>query len=209
MIRINLLAEGKGKKGKSAPSVRASVPTEAPSIVLVAIVIAVIGLAGNGYYYWMLNHDHEVLVKEMAAAEAENRRLSQVKVRYQEAEKEKEAYRKRVDVIDQLRANQSGPVTLLAMIGDTVNATDAVWLSSMKEEGTTVNLQGMALSASAVANLMSNLQKGGYFKSVEIKETFQDDSVKDLQAFQFTLVCERTQPSAPAPTTTQPAPSKS
>jgi hypothetical protein len=26
---------------------------------------------------------------------------------------------------------------------------------------------------------------------VEIKETFQDDSIKDMQAFQFTLTCEK------------------
>jgi Tfp pilus assembly protein PilN len=48
----------------------------------------------------------------------------------------------------------------------------------------------MALSADAVANLISNLQKTGYFKNIEIKETFQDESVKDMQAFQFELTCE-------------------
>ena len=26
---------------------------------------------------------------------------------------------------------------------------------------------------------------------VEIKETFQDDQIKDMQAFQFTLTCEK------------------
>ena len=45
-------------------------------------------------------------------------------------------------------------------------------------------------SADAVANLISNLQKTGYFKNIEIKETFQDESVKDMQAFQFELTCE-------------------
>ena len=41
-------------------------------------------------------------------------------------------YKRRVDVIDQLRANQTGPVNLLAMIGETVNGTEAVWLNSMQ-----------------------------------------------------------------------------
>jgi len=63
----------------------------------------------------------------------------------------------------------------------------------MKEEGNNINLDGMALSPSAVANLMRNLEKTGYFKSVEMKETFQDDQVKDIQAFQFTLTCEKAQ----------------
>jgi len=49
----------------------------------------------------------------------------------------------------------------------------------------------MALTPDAVANLISNLQKTGYFRNVEIKETIQDDTVKDMQAFQFTLTCEK------------------
>jgi len=48
------------------------------------------------------------------------------------------------------------------------------------------------LSADAVANLISNLQKTGYFKNIEIKETFQDETFRDMQAFQFTLSCEKT-----------------
>jgi type IV pilus assembly protein PilN len=112
-------------------------------------------------------------------------------VRYLDRQKQADAYKRRVDVIDQLRANQTGPVNLLAMIGDTVNNTEAVWLNSMQDEGANVAIDGMALSSDAVANLISNLQKTGYFRNVEIKESFQDDSVKDMQAFQFTLTCEK------------------
>jgi len=96
-------------------------------------------------------------------------------------------------VIDQLRARQSGPVDLLAMIGNTVSSTDAVWLDSMKEEGNTISIQGSALSLNAVANLMENLKRSVYFRNVEIKESYQDDSVKDMQSFIFTLVCEKQQ----------------
>jgi Tfp pilus assembly protein PilN len=49
----------------------------------------------------------------------------------------------------------------------------------------------MALSTDAVANLIANLQKTGFFRNIEIKETYQDDQVKDMQAFQFTLTCEK------------------
>ena len=96
-----------------------------------------------------------------------------------------------MDVIDQLRASQSGPVNLLNMIGQTVNGTEAVWLNNLKDSGSSVDIEGMALSTDAVANLMQNLQKTGYFRSIEIKETYQDEQVKDMQAFQFTLTCEK------------------
>jgi Tfp pilus assembly protein PilN len=66
-----------------------------------------------------------------------------------------------------------------------------VWLNNMKDQGANVDIEGMALSEDAVANLISNLQKTGYFKNVEIKESMQDDQVKDMQAFVFTLTCEK------------------
>jgi len=42
-----------------------------------------------------------------------------------------------------------------------------------------------------VASLIQNLQKTGHFSNIEIKETYQDDGIKDMQAFQFTLTCEK------------------
>jgi len=63
----------------------------------------------------------------------------------------------------------------------------------MDDQGTTVNLEGTALSTDAVANLIANLQKTGFFRTVEIKETYQDEQVKEMQAFQFTLTCDRLQ----------------
>ena len=127
----------------------------------------------------------------MQKAEQKNRELADVKARYLERQRQADSYKRRVDVIDQLRAAQSGPVNLLNMIGDTVNGTEAVWLNNMKDRASSVDIEGMALSTDAVANLIQNLQKTGYFRNIEIKETYQDAQVKDMQAFQFTLTCEK------------------
>ena len=101
------------------------------------------------------------------------------------------AYKRRVDVIDGLRQSQTGPVNLMAMMGETINNTEAVWLNKLDDQGGSVNLEGTALSTDAVANLIANLQKTGFFKNVEIKETYQDEAIKEMQAFQFTLTCEK------------------
>jgi Tfp pilus assembly protein PilN len=77
------------------------------------------------------------------------------------------------------------------MVSATVNNTDEVWLNAMSDGGTSVSVDGTALSTNAVANLMTNLMKTGYFKSVEIKETYQDESEKKIQAFNFSLTCEK------------------
>jgi Tfp pilus assembly protein PilN len=61
----------------------------------------------------------------------------------------------------------------------------------MNDTGNSIELNGNALSANAVANLIANLKKTGLFKTVEIKETVQDAAVKDYQSFTFTLTCEK------------------
>ena len=193
MIRINLLGAPKPKNKRSAvPAVTFEMGMGEPGSPKIKILIIVL-LAGslNGLYWYRLDRESQGLTRKMQVAEQKNRELADVKARYLERQREADNYKRRVDVIDQLRANQSGPVELLNTIGDVVNGTEAVWLNTMKDMGASVDIEGTALNTDAVASLILNLQKTGRFTSVEIKETFQDDSVKDMQAFQFTLTCEK------------------
>jgi Tfp pilus assembly protein PilN len=195
MIKINLLetAKGKGKRGggSAVPSLPAMEMGDLGSPKLkVLIVVVVVGLLNYGYWH-RLDSQTQTIAKRMAAEQQRNRELSDVKARFLERQRQADAYKRRVDVIDELRNSQTGPVNLLAMLGETVNGTEAVWLKKMDDTGPTVTLDGTALSSDAVANLIGNLQKTGFFKAVEIKETFQDDQIKDMQAFQFTLTCEK------------------
>lgn len=192
MIRINLLGTPKPKNKRSrtavaAPAIELGEVGSPAMKILVALVLAG-GI--NAAYWYQLDHQAVAIAAKMKVAEQHNRELAGVKAKYLERQKQADNYKHRVDVIDQLRKAQTGPVNLLDTLGQTVNGTEAVWLNSMKTQGATIAIQGTALSADAVANLISNLQKTGYFKNIEIKETFQDDSVKDMQAFQFELTCE-------------------
>ena len=192
MIRINLLGTTKPKARHAAANTAVGMEVGdvgSPRVkILLVLVVAIV--VNAGWWYWLDKQRQDIATK-MAKAEQENHALADVKARYMERQREADNYKRRVDVIDQLRANQLGPVKLLNMIGDTVNGTEAVWLDSMKDQGANVDIQGMALSTDAVANLINNLQKTGYFRNVEIKETYQDDSIKEMQAFQFTLTCEK------------------
>jgi Tfp pilus assembly protein PilN len=195
MIKINLLETAKGKNKRGGASAVPSLPAMemgdlgSPKLK-VLIVVVVAGLLNYGYWH-RLDSQAKSIEKQMAAAQQKNRELSDVKARFLERQRQADAYKRRVDVIDQLRNSQTGPVNLLAMLGETVNGTEAVWLRKMDDTGPTVTLDGTALSSDAVANLIGNLQKTGFFKTVEIKETYQDDQIKDMQAFQFTLTCEK------------------
>jgi Tfp pilus assembly protein PilN len=194
MIKINLLESSKGKNkrgGSSGPAMPTMEMGDMGSPKLkVLVVLLLAGLLNFGYWY-RLDRQQKSIATQMAAAQQKNRELSDVKAKYLERQTQANNYKRRVDVIDTLRAAQAGPVNLLAMLGETVNGTEAVWLKSMDDTGASVNLEGTALSTDAVANLIANLQKTGFFKTVEIKETYQDEQIKDMQAFQFTLTCEK------------------
>jgi len=193
MIRINLLerSKGKSKRGGGASSAATMEVGDVGSPKMKVLIVLGVFALGNLLYWHSLDSQRKEIATKMAVAEQRNRELADVKARYLERQREAENYKRRVDVIDQLRAAQAGPVNLLSTIGKTVDDTEAVWLSTMKDQGASVDIEGMALSTDAVATLINNLQKTGFFKNIEIKETFQDDQVKDMQAFQFTLTCEK------------------
>jgi Tfp pilus assembly protein PilN len=193
MIRINLssLAPAKTKRGgKRASTPTLSMPGEGPNIVVMLLLaVAVTGVICY-FFQYQVNQKTAQLNKEMTQAMAENQRLAVVKAQYEASRKKADVFERRVHVIDELKQNQKGPVDVLNLVADTVNKTDAVWLNSMTSDGRSLDFIGMALSADAVADLMSNLRKTGAFKTVEIKETSQDSTVKELQAFKFELICE-------------------
>jgi type IV pilus assembly protein PilN len=192
MIRINLLGspKPKGKKGPAINMPSFDLGNLGGPILQVTVVLLIAG-AVNAAYWYQLDREKKSIDVQARAAEQKNRTLADIKVKYLERQKQAESYKRRVDVIDQLRKDQTGPVALLSMIADTVNGTEAVWLNSMQDQGPNVAIDGTALSSDAVANLISNLQKTGFFRNIEIKESYQDESIKDMQAFQFTLTCEK------------------
>jgi len=193
MIKINLLetAKGKNKRGGGGPAMPTMELGDLGSPKLKVLVVVVVAALANLGVWYHLNQQGTAIAKRMSVAEQKNRELSDVKAKFMDRQTQANAYKRRVDVIDGLRNNQTTPVNLMAMMGETVNNTEAVWLNKLDDTGTQVNLEGTALSTDAVANLIANLQKTGFFKSVEIKETWQDEQIKDMQAFQFVLACDR------------------
>ena len=194
MIRINLLGVPKktSRGGRRVSTVAAAggggegSSTVILGLVFVGALVVLIGLA----HMWV-QKQHESLEKDLQRAIVENQRLADVKAKYEASKKKADMYERRVRVIEELKAAQSGPVDLLNLVADTINSTDAVWLETMTDDGKSLNFTGMALSPNSVADLMANLRKTGAFKSVEIKETAQDTAVKEVQAFKFELICER------------------
>lgn len=198
MIKINLLGAPKPKRGgkrvatTTITDMSAMGGGEGPNPLFIILGVSVLALGAVWFLHMQATNKGEQLQQAIGREEQENRRLSAVKAKYEQEQRVRDNYERRVKVIDDLRASQTGgPVNLLTMVGDTVNNTDAVWLNTMQDTGVAINIEGTALSSNAVANLIKNLQKTGYFKSVEMTETAQDPQSKDLQEFIFKLTCEK------------------
>ena len=73
---------------------------------------------------------------------------------------------------------------------NTVSRTDTLWLVSVDRKGDGLTINGAAGSINAVANYITQLRRSGYFQSVEIKESHQDDSNKTVQIFLFSLTAQ-------------------
>jgi len=205
MIKINLLGVPKPKRGKrsgggASPEMGGG-GGEGMNPMIPMLLLALVTLGAVWFFYNAETTRAAKIATDKAAAERENRALSEVKATFERKQREAENYKRRVEVIDQLRANQAGTVSLLTLVGDTVNATDAVWLSKLTDESGGIKIEGTALNVHAVANLMNNLQKTGYFKTVEMTESIQDDKTAttgDIQAFTFQITCEVNKATAPA-----------
>jgi len=192
MIRINLssLAPPKTKRGRRGAAPTVTVPGEGPSTLVMTLLVFLVFAVGMYLWYRAITIETTRLQQDLQKAIAENQRLADVKAKYEASKRKADLFERRVKIIDDLKAAQKGPIDMLDMVATTVNKTDAVWLESMTSDGKNVDFIGMALSPDAVADLMANLRKTGAFKSVEIKETSQDQSIKEVQAFKFELICE-------------------
>jgi len=156
----------------------------APTIgILIALPLAV---GFKAAYSYRIDHEAVVPAQRIQTSGLHTRELALVKTVYLDHQTGAAIYRDR-EVMDQLRHIQIGKPTSASAAK--LKAIDAVWLSNVKDQGAIVALVGTALTANAVNTLISDLQTTGYFKNIEIRETYQDEK-KNSPVFQFELICE-------------------
>jgi Tfp pilus assembly protein PilN len=211
MIRINLL-------GRTRPKAqRATVPLEATlQFVLLAIAL-VVSLGALYGHYLLLDRENTKVVAHIQKQMGEKARLEQLKQQVDNFEKQKAVLQQRIGVIEGLQRNRTGGQELLEAIANTVSRTDTLWLTSVDRKGDELTINGQAGSINAVANYITQLKRSGYFQTVEIKESHQDDTNKTVQIFIFSLTAQfglpqaagaaraPTAPSAPPANSTAPA----
>lgn len=192
MIKINLL-------GAARPKVKAkAVPLETRLQIFLLILCL---LAAGGWLtlrYLTYKSDLQKIQTEIAKKEADKVRMAQLQKEIDQFERRKKLLQSRIDVIESLRMNQSGPFLLLDGLASTVNRTDSLWLTNLEQKGNKLTIEGMAGSVNSVANFITNLKRSGLFKDIEIKESYQDDKTPGVSNFVFSLIAELAQAQPPA-----------
>jgi Tfp pilus assembly protein PilN len=186
MIRINLRGNEKKPAAKAAKT-RSSSPAGIMPIIHVALVL---GTAGYGYlWYSELTGKSADLSTHIATLQEEQRKLDAIIKQDQIYEARKIALENRIRVIEDLRKNQNSPVVVLDALGDAINQTKYVWLSSLSQSNTTFNLAGTGSSVDALSGLVANLKATGYFHNINLAR-FQDARGN----YTFTMTCEFSPP---------------
>jgi Tfp pilus assembly protein PilN len=198
MIRINLLGRMRPK------ATRTTVPLEA-TLQYVLLVIALVVSGGALYgHYLLLDRENTKIAAHIQKQMGEKARLEQLKQQVDNFEKQKAVLQQRIGVIEGLQRNRTGGQELLEAIANTVSRTDTLWLTSVDRKGDALTINGAAGSINAVANYITQLKRSGYFQTVEIKESHQDDSNKTVEIFAFSLTAQfgLTQSATAAPAAT-------
>jgi len=162
MIRINLLAADRPTKKKKAA---ASAPGAMQAYLLLGafVGLAVLGCLA-GYLY--MSSQIKQLDTDIAKAEERQRQLQAIKAQVDALEKKRATFQQKVDLIERLKAEQSGPVHMLDEISKSL--PDMVWLGTMDQTGNSVRLGGQSNGLTAVADFISALERSGWFPSVDL-----------------------------------------
>ena len=193
MIRVNLLGVTKAKRRR----VRAPIIEPGGGLMLGLLVgVIVLVAAVQWWRYGNLQEEGRRLDGEVQRLTAEKAELAQVQAQYETFSRRKELLQARIDIIEQLKAQQSGPVIMLNTLASSVSATESLWLTGFVKSGTSISVTGMALSMRAVADFMTRLIGSTTFSDVSLKETVQETG-RDSQNFTFTVEAQMTPPAPP------------
>lgn len=162
MIKINLLAEG-----KRPAAVRRTKPAsllEGENIAAWALLLGVllIGLLPTGAWWWLKKSVVAGNEQEIAVAQREVDELEAIIREVEEYKAKQTELQRKIDVINQLRLNQSGPVQIMDAVSRAL--PELLWLDRMEMNANSIRINGRAFNANAVASFIDNLDKVPEFK---------------------------------------------
>lgn len=181
MIRINLLPVRVSRAREAA--IRQLVAAGMGFLALVVVLFA---------FYSMLTSDLEEATDRNNQLAADIERQKQVIGQVEEFTKKKEALEKKLAIIETLKRQKTGPVHMLDEIA--TNIPEKCWLTSVSELNRKVTVTGIAINNEVIADLISKLEKSGYFDDVYLVSTQQKEDKEGLKLKEFQVTARMTTP---------------
>lgn len=208
MIRINLLTEARAALARKKTGI---VPTGARLNNLILLGGVAVGILYIGVMALILTSRSRHLDEEIARAQEEVARLRSIIDEVKGYELKKASLESKIQLINNLKTNQRGPVRLMDEISRAL--PDLVWLTELTVSGDQVTLKGRTLSPNAVATYLENLKKSPFFAEPVFRNLGREAGSQGLYVWEMTLTFTNAQalavgafpPGAIAPTPT-PAP---
>jgi len=179
MIKVNLLREPAVRTRKSVTT-RTTSPMGWLALAVLAAVSVI--LAGAWLY---LQSQIATLSGSRDQLRVENMRLQELRKQIERFEVMKRERQSRIDIIEQLKTNQTGPVLLLNHVLRSIPTRAALWLTSLDQKGDQVRISGLTVSGETIPDFMSNLSATGFFRTVDL-ELYEDQQKEPAK---FTLLC--------------------
>ncbi len=211
MIRINLLTEARAAAARKKTGL---VPTGARLNNLILLGGVALGLLYIGVMALILTSRSHRLDEEIGKAQEEVARLRSIIDEVKGYEIKKASLEAKIQLINDLKTNQKGPVRLMDEISRAL--PDLVWLTELTVAGNQVTLNGRTLSPNAVATYLENIKKSPFFAEPVFRNLGREAGTQGLYVWAMTLTFTNAQALAvrafppgsipPTPTPAVPAP---
>ena len=183
MIKINLVSETPA----AAPKKRRAMPTlslGAKQGDIILLTVLVVSLAVVGGRWLLLTNARDDLRQTERERRAERDELKPFIEKVEELERKRDMLKHRIEVIQQLKENQRGPVRIMDEVSRAL--PELVWLESLELKGDVVTIRGRAMDENAVANYIANLDASPFFR---VEPTLNDMTRGQQETFGFSLTC--------------------
>ena len=199
MIRVNLLSTGPG----AAQPAREWFPKEQRPAAL-GLVMLLTTCAGVGGWWYYLHHESVSTETRIDTAQTKLEQLKEAVKLVDLAAARKSELTERLSLIERLREAKRAPVSLLETVSRSI--PDGLWLVAMKQTGSSIQVDGRAMSLTSITDFAEMLQSSGLFKMpVEIltttAEVFEEHNV-----VRFSVKAEAAKPVAPTTPSTPAVP---
>jgi type IV pilus assembly protein PilN len=175
MIRINLLPFRASKKKETA--------TQQFGIMGIVILVA---LGAVGIAYSITVGKIRTTKSEIARSEDELANLKKKIGEIDNLKKLQAEVQKKLDILNQLRKEKTGPAIRLARLSDIV--PEKMWLTRYQENGQSVSISGMAYNEDLIAEFMRSIQSSQEFGNVELQVSEQQE-LNGVKLKKFDLSC--------------------